>query len=150
MSRALSVGLFILSACNPSGSGPSNEVDSSALPVINSVSLKRELVQVKGSAADFGILSFVAISCAGYEGQFSDAAPFLITDKVKLTAISNRLASLQPDKRGFGLDVRAKAILLYNDQTSDTLCMGKFNSYYGGRIVSTDQKLYQLLGVKTE
>jgi hypothetical protein len=109
---------------------------------------KKELVQVTGSAVSFDILTYTSVTCAGYDKQFSAASPILITDKGKLLRISSRLAGLQQDPNGYGIDVRAKVILAYHDQSHDTLCLGNFTSYYRGTTVVADTVLNQLLGIK--
>ncbi|QNP51732.1 hypothetical protein [Hymenobacter qilianensis] len=107
----------------------------------------KELTRVEGSSVSFDIRSFIAIPCAGYEKQFPSARPFSIIDKEKLTAIDKYLRSLQPHTQNNEVDIRAKAILFYNNQTSDTLCIGKFNSYYKGEAVQVDKELISLLGI---
>ena len=142
MKSLLLIPIFGLGSCT-SPSESSQEVNS--VPPL--AQKKKELVQVTGSAVSFNISTFVSITCAGYDKQFSDASPILITDKAKLLSISKRLEGLQQDLNGYGVDVRAKAILAYNDQSHDTLCLGNFTSHYRGRTVVADTVLNQLLGI---
>jgi hypothetical protein len=65
-----------------------------------------------------------------------------------LTRISQRLERLQAAQPGHEVNIRAKAVLLYNNRSCDTICLGKFTSYYRGRIVETDTLLLHLLGIK--
>jgi hypothetical protein len=108
---------------------------------------QKELVEVRGSAVSFGISSFISISCVGFEKQFSDASPILITDTATLHQINTRLKGLHEDPNMSGVNIRAKVVLTYQDQSRDTLCLGKFTSYYRHRVVAEDTVLNHLLGV---
>jgi hypothetical protein len=143
MKSLLLVLLLGLGSCT--APAESSQAVTSAPPLAQQ---KKELVQVTGSAVSFDILTFTSITCAGYDKQFSDASPILITEKGKLLRISNRLAGLQQDPNGSEVDVRAKVILAYNDQSHDTLCLGTFTSYYRSSTVVADTVLNQLLGIK--
>jgi hypothetical protein len=130
-----------LSACNSSHS------DSTAPVRTRPPTVKRELRKVTGSFIDFDITTFIAIRCAAYEGRFINKNVILISDPVKLRAITQRLIGLHSDTIGLHMDARAKAVLFYNDQTQDTLCMGRFTCLYRGQSIRADTILYQLLGV---
>jgi hypothetical protein len=108
---------------------------------------KRALRKVTGSFVDFDITTFVGVPCAAYKRNFGQQTPFLLDDSARLRAIAQRLAVLQPDTMSQETDVRAQAVLFYNDHTQDTLCMDRFTSLYRGQRVKADTLLYQLLGV---
>jgi hypothetical protein len=136
--------LLNLSACN---SGNSN---STTRARTHSPALKLELRRVTGSFVNFDITTFIAIRCSAYERQFGHENPFLVNNSTKLQAITHRLAALRADTMGLEMDTRAKAVLFYNNQTQDTLCMGKFICFYRGQSFRADTMLYQLLGVTSK
>jgi hypothetical protein len=137
----LSISSLSLSACNASPS-------DSTVPVrTRPPAFERELRSVTGSFVSFDISTFMAVSCADYQGRFMNETPFLITDSTKLRAITHRLAALRADTMDSGTDTRAKAVFFYNNQTQDTLCMGRFNCLYRGQSMQADSVLYQLLGI---
>jgi hypothetical protein len=134
------VCLLCLAACTtPSELSPATD--------LSTPSSQRELLEVKGSAVSFGIETFSWVSCTQYDQQFLKATPLLITDKVRLARISQRLQGLRPAPNGYGIDVRAKVVLRYNDQSCDTLCLGNFTSHYQGRLVVADTMLLSLLSI---
>jgi hypothetical protein len=97
--------LIGLAGCNGCPE-PVQLADKSASPS------QRELVRVQGSAVNFNILTFRAISCSAYGRQFARATPIDITDRVTLTRISQRLKRLQTSSPGHRINIRAKAILV--------------------------------------
>ena len=108
---------------------------------------QRELRKIIGSYVDFDIETYSGISCTDYEQQFGLENLILIDNPAKLRAITRRLATRQPDTIGLTVDVRAKAVLFYSDQTQETLCMDRYTSFYRGQSFKSDSVLYQLLGV---
>lgn len=95
-------------------------------------------------------LTLVGIACAAYKRHFSEAPPFVIRDTARFRAIARHLAALQHNTSRSEVNVRAKAVLFYNDRSRDTLCMGQFISVYRGRNVRASMLLYQLPGVRAE
>jgi hypothetical protein len=133
-------GLLWLSACNPSAK-PAQEASGKSLPQ------QRELVSVQVLASDFNIDTFRAVSCAGYGKELGGDKQLDITDKNTLVQISQRLKQLQAAPADYKVDVRARAILYYNDHSRDTLCLGNFFNHYQGHVVLADTILSGLLGL---
>lgn len=133
-------GLVYLSACTAPVE-PTQEVSGKLLPQ------QRELVSVQGLASDFDIETFRTISCAGYGKDLGGDKQLDITDKHTLVQISQRLKQLQAAPANYNVDVRAKAILCYNDHSRDTLCLGNFFNHYQGHVVLADTILSRLLGL---
>jgi len=140
MHYLLLLGLIGLISCSSPDSISGEQATVAATP-------QRELVQVKGSTVSFRISTFTSVSCIGYERQFPNATRLLITDPTRLKRIQERVEQLQPARKEQGVDIRAKTVLLYNDHSSDTLCLGQFYSVHKGRIVPTDSVLNRLLGI---
>jgi hypothetical protein len=140
MKHLAMASLVCLSACIPSTESAHEASSKSLLQ-------KRELVSVEGLASDFNIETFRAISCAGYGKYLGGDKRIDITNKHILMQISQRLEQLQAAPASYGVDVRARAILHYNDRSRDTLCLGNFFNHYRGHVVLADTVLSRLLGL---
>jgi hypothetical protein len=141
MKHLAMASLVCLSACIPS---------TESAPEASSKTLlqKRKLVSVEGLASDFDIETFRAVSCTGYGKYLGGDKRLDITNKHTLMQISQRLEQLQAAPAGYSVDVRARAILHYNDRSRDTLCLGNFFDHYRGHVVLADTILSGLLGLK--
>ena len=143
MKHFIALSLSCVVACTPTAE-PAQKGSPKPFPP------QRELVGVQAFISDFSIESFRDISCEAYGKEFGWTRRQDVTDRKVLGQISQRLQQLQAAPAGYHIDVRAKAILRYSDQSRDTLCLGNFFNDYRGQLVQADTVLSQLLGISDQ
>lgn len=143
--------LFILAvffpvACQSSVSEPT----AHPVPQVQQAKTERSITKVTTQAVNFDISTYGATSCEDFNKVFGDAPLKEITDKTVLASLSHRIELFKPDTAHFIMNARAKATILYNDNSTSTLCISRFVMDFNGNRIKYDKAINDLLRIDTK
>ena len=98
------------------------------------------------SFVDFDIMTTANISCSEFDNAFSNEIQnLIISNSREVENFINFLRKLKIDKETKNIDVRVKVKLFYINNTTEEICMDRFNVLRGNNIFSMDTKLFKFI-----
>lgn len=107
---------------------------------------EREVKEILVKQVSFSILTFTNVECDNFESYFDKQyTSSRITNDKAIKEFTDEISNLELDTTNLKVDTRAKVIILYNNGTTDTLCVGKFAMLFRGETVKHNDNLQSLI-----
>lgn len=98
------------------------------------------------SFVDFDIMTTANISCSEFDNAFSNEIQnLIISNSREIGNLVSFLRNLKIDKDTKNIDVRVKVKLFYINNTTEEICMDRFNVLWGNNIFKMDIKLLKFI-----
>jgi len=86
----------------------------------------KKVARIEVYKVDFDIETFIKVDCENFNKYFnSQIDTVIVSDKKNIAHFSNLLQGLTPDSSNYTPDVRAKIVIVYDDASTETLCLSK-------------------------
>jgi len=106
-----------------------------------------DIRMVKIMYVDFGVATFVAVDCDGFEKSFGDGDKTVVVedDNTFIGLLNDKLAALETDGTTPKQNVRVKVLITRASGEVDVLCVSLGDMVYKGKGVKFDKELLDLI-----
>lgn len=113
---------------------------------ILSCSTPKEVAKIEIYKVDFAMTSIFKIECESFDKHFNNVKETVVLTKdEEVNKFINLIENIEPDTESYEPDVRAKVLIHYQNNETDTLCLSDLGMLFNGKSYQVDKKIVDFI-----